>query len=305
MSNRKSKQSKRVSFGKKLAIAKRVRDTFRKQQKLLRRRQRSEPKVPRSLLLTEAEREQLRSIKRETDERTEEWHRDRQPMVAPHLEELTARTEETDWFVEVVDARAPEDCRDRQSEMAVMAAQKPLYVWLTHSDEYLCSIVAKQLESTGMLILTDLDMLARMASEDGCSLSRICIFGKPKTGKFTLRTQLESVLPSAATSVVKIPQSENTLSSVLRGAVSQDTIDPLFYFKRALPSLDLSALTDFYRLPVCYKSLDFLTALGDRLLANEKKAKRRQEAAATRFIRDASENRIQWACVDGGYVFRL
>ena len=287
------KKSKRTSVGKRLAIAKRVRDTYKKQQRVARKNKRNDIKVPRSYLLSDEQKEQLKRIKEETLARQEEYLSNRPKELPAHVADFEAQLQTADALIEAIDGRDVEGSRSADLEERVFAAGKRLFVFVNYVG-HAESPALNYLLSRGAAVLTDVRALSGAA--------RVCLFGQAKTGKFSLAKAIEAALPGLAVKMLDIPLSKITPSAVLRKAVPSDKIDTVFFFRQMFPFIDKGALADHYALPRFATPDEFLETLGSQSAPHSKK-NAQMALAAKQFISDVQNNKIAWACDDSRMNF--
>lgn len=284
--------SKRVSERRKTKTAvKNARKESKLRKKQLKMRK-GGIRVPRSHLLTDAELEQLKSIKDATQMRNKSLvaHDDR-PEYLVVIEKCLVE-KHCDAFIEVLDFRDLKESRNVNSEDLLRKNGKQPYAFVNYRsnkfDVELSSVLG------AMTYLEDLSVLA--------NFRKICIFGNPKTGKFLLSKKISEINPNAEFVFVRTPVKKEGLCGVLRGYVDLKNINPLSMFEICWKFIDPEAIREYYMVGRFDSYESFLDLLAEKFSCETGKSKTHSDAALHVF-KDMMSGKIGWTSVDTGIHF--
>lgn len=279
------RQSKRMSERKKTKIA--VKNS-RKQAKLnkeIRKKQKTAIKIPKSYLMTDEEKEHLKFIKQETENRCKE-------VIVPEttdpdfIVELKKCVFEGcyDAFVEMIDFRDVELSRSAICEKILQENGKKVYI-ASNFDENTFDVDFSTLENDTFKLLADPSALS--------TASKICIFGNPKTGKFSLSKLIEKVNVKAEFVLINTPVEMSGVSAVLRGYIGLESIVSTILLEKCWKNIDQDAIKDFYMLCSFDSMESFLDLLAEKL-SKESLRKKAHKDAAFQFFKDVLDKKIHW-----------
>lgn len=289
------RRSKRIPTKTRVIAAKKVRDKFRKEARAARKKTRAAIKIPRSLYLTEAEKEQKFLIKAETARRTEEALSVQDIPDPEHIIKLRQAIDTCDTFMEIVDFRDIEGSRCRPCEDLMKQAGKTIKIYLSNFNENL-PVDYSHLDCDGYSLIKDIVHLQ--------DLGNVCILGNTKSGKFLLSKEISA--RGANPDIIRIctPIATRSLSAVMRGACKAELLDLYACFGQIYPFLDHKAVADFFMIRPYNNMEDLLLQLGQAHSA-ELRQRRCMEAGALYFVNCLKEGRIIWAKIADQYIIKF
>ncbi|KAM0681465.1 hypothetical protein GINT2_000667 [Glugoides intestinalis] len=269
----------------------------RKQAKLnkdLRKKQKKAIKIPKSYLMTDEEKEHLKFIKQETENRCKEMGVP-EPTDPDFIVELKKCVSEGcyDAFVEMVDFRDVELSRNAPCEKILQENGKKVYI-AANFDENTFDIDFSTLENDTFKLLRDHSVLS--------NASKICIFGNPKTGKFLLSKSIEQINSNANFTLIETPVEKSGISALLRGYIGFESILPAILFEKCWKNIDQNAIKDFYMLCSFDSAESFLDLLAEKL-AKESLKKKTHNDAALYFFKDILDKKIYWIKIKSQVYF--
>ncbi|KAI5169947.1 hypothetical protein PAEPH01_1123 [Pancytospora epiphaga] len=293
MANRKSK---RISKGKQMKASRKVRDGFRKKQKQERKNSSKKIDVPKSFLLSEAEKEQIQFIKEQTEQRTLEYNKTIEILddIPKYISELEDALSVADAAVEVLDYRDITHSRSIKCEEIVKKHGKRLYFYLSHYNEAF-NVDIKILEEVGHVI-TDMKVLE--------TYKNICIFGNAKSGKFTFIKLIEEVGINPVCVRVTTPIEKPSPSMILRGVSNSVRIDPLAWFSEIFQFMNPLSLADYYKIRPVSEMNELLKLLGE-VYSAENRERKTICAGILHILKDIQAGKIPWVCTGDQYVFEF
>ncbi|KAL6121395.1 hypothetical protein NUSPORA_01682 [Nucleospora cyclopteri] len=272
---KKKRQSKRVSTRKREKINKKVREHYRK----LKKDSRGKKIVPKAVLMTKDEKEQLEKIQIATEQRNEELLTAQ--LVQEENESIKQIKEHLNnsVFIEIVDHRDPENSR--------------------------CYEIEEFLKNNGVkFTLYKNNDLFTGAKNSLLKNNKIVIFGKKKVGKFSFQKLLEEAKIGLEIIRISVVDKELSVSNILRNVISDSQFDPIFVLNKILSFINAAEIRNFYRLKNFDTAEEFMLLLG-RNISNERKNRRIMTVGALRVIRDIQKGIIEWGCEGTKYCFRF
>lgn len=290
------RQSKRVSERKKTRTAVKNARKEAKLKRELRKKERKSIKVPKSYLITEKEKEHLRSIKEATEKRTQNQEKSEidEPEFLRSLRDCID-AKKCDAFIEVIDYRDINSSRNRSCENLITESGKHLFIFVNFIDNAF-SIDLSKLNAENVSVLSDLSVLS--------SLSKICIFGNPKTGKFLLSKQIEAANPNTEFEFIRTPVNKVGLSDFLRGHIDIKNIDSVIMLNKHWQFINEEEIKRYYMLGRFDACDSFIDLLAEKLSADSVVKKTHREAADA-FFSDILSGKIRWICIDGVFHFQF
>lgn len=289
--------SKRISERKKTKVARKNIRREKKIRKEQKKKQRGLVKVPKSYLLSEEEKEHLKSIREATQQRTQEYQSPESCEPAHILDLKKCLLEHMcDTFIEVVDFRDIEGSRNKSAEDLLKKNGKEVYVFINFSngmfDADLCS-----LQNDGLTVLHDLGVLSNS--------KKLCIFGNRKSGKFLLSKSIEALcVDTPEFEFIRTPSSQSAASGVLRGHLGLDDINPVVVFNQIWKFINQEEIKKFYMLGSFDGPEAFLDVLADKV-AEGASSKKSLSSAALQFFKDAQMGKIAWMKRQGCFHFKF
>jgi len=287
------KTSKRVSERRKTKTA--VKNS-RKEAKLRRvqaKKHRNSIKVPKSYLMTDSEKEQMKSIKDATEKRTKDFVvQEKSPDSIAQVEKCILE-KHCDAFVEVVDFRDIGESRSLACEELLKKNKKKVFVFVNYNNSRFDANMETVLGG-GLELLKDVSALA--------GFKRICIFGNPRMGKFLLSKHIETANPSAEFEFVRTPVRRESLSDMLRGYLDLKDVNPLVMFGICWKSIDPEVVKEHYMVRSFNSYESFLDLLAEKLSRDAGRPVTHSDAALSVF-KDMISGKIGWIKTSGGFYF--
>lgn len=289
----KKRQSKRLTTRKREGILKRARAGDRKSRRLSRKKQAKTEKVPASVLRTDEENMQYAEIKRlakvRKAEHDEEMMRSREK--APYHDEVARMVSSSDVVVEVLDARDPESSWNVEVEKTVSDHGKRLVAVLNYTQHVPRDVVDEwkmHLRGNGKECVEVTEDMGWIGSG-----TRVGIFGNPKSGKnFVLKRIGKAVGEDRVVSVVSVPPSRTTLSSLLRGCHELTGIRFKDYVDMIVGRIDRGEVCLLHRIPEFETSEELLEGLCSEYRLGDEDKRVRHMKACERLLSDFLEHRI-------------
>lgn len=279
--------SKRVSERKKTRTATRLARKEAKVKKEAAKKHKQSVRVPKSYLMTDEEKEQLKSIKESTARRT----KDAKP--APTEPEFISEMKrcllekKCDAFLEVVDFRDIESSRNRACEALLKENSVKIFMFVNFSND------SFELDCTdlGIEVIRDFSAVS--------GFSHICVFGNRKVGKFLLTKHLEEFNKGADFTFVRTPV-EPGLSALLRGHVDPKDINPEIMFKEFWSYVEPETIREYYMLGRFDSCDSFLSLLSEKLSRDDGGRRKAHNDAALAVFKDIIGGKIRWIRRQGG-----
>jgi len=292
-------KSKRVSERRKTRNVQRNTRNEAKIRREQKKKMKGSVKIPKSVLMTEEEKEHLKNIKASTEIRSREANV-KKPDVPQYLLDLEKCIfkHNCDAFIEVLDFHDIEGSRDKAAENFLKQNSKNFYVFINNNNG-MFDIDLSYLDNEGIALLRDFSTLS--------NFNKLCIFGNQKTGKFLLSKTIEDYFGDDAGKgscnnaeaknkefeFVRTPSNRLVISSVLGGALNLDDIKPVFMFEKIWEFVDKEELKMFYSLRSFSDYETFLSLLYDKI-EDKNSAKKDLNKAALYFFRDVLSKKIGW-----------
>ena len=242
----------------------------RKKPNKMRKEGRIRQKVPKSVLMTQEEKENFQRIQEMSEKRNQEILEE--PVM--ELDENMSKIHEYidyDLFIQILDKRDTESSRCLEVE------------------EFLKS-VGKKVQN----FLTDNKINKKIFKG-----KKVVIFGRKNTGKFLFSKKIEDI---CTVSIVEIASTEVRIYEILKNTAAEGSYDPIFTFMDLMPFINPSQIRDFYCLREFSDVEDFMTLLGKKV-GNEKKNRRIMSAGAKQVIKDIQNEKIKWVKEGEKYTF--
>lgn len=288
--------SKRVSERKKTRTAVKKARKEAKLKRELRKKEKKTVKIPKAYLMTDEEKEHLKSIKIATEERTKEFV---QPEPLPKfINDLKACLSEKncDAFVQIVDFRDIEGSRSKKCEEIIRENGKKVYLVPNFIEKDFELNYSELEKKSGLEVLKDYSILK--------DCRRICIFGNKKSGKFLFSKHIDQAAPGVEFEFVRTPAASNDLPSIFRNITDLKDINPTIMFHRCWDFINPDEIKLFYMLNGFDSPDSFLDLLAEKI-SKEYNRKKNHNDAAIYFFKDVIEGRIRWMKIDGQLYFKL
>lgn len=288
--------SKRVSERRKTKTAI---TNARKEAKLrreLNKKQRKTIKVPKSFLMTDEEKEHLRSIKKAAQLRASEaeLNKSNDPEHISKLKQTIAE-KQCDCFIEVVDFRDIDGSRVRDCEKLMADEGVSFFTFINFYDNSF-EIDITQLAAEGHRLVESFEQFK--------NFKKICIFGHPKVGKFFLSKNINDVNSEIEFEFIRVPTKSKGLSEVLRKIVDIKELNSSAMFAKIFSNLDKEGAKEFFRLARFSDANEFLQLLADKL-SKERNMPVSPNDAALFFFENAKNGQIRWAFVSKQISFKF
>lgn len=286
------KASKRCSERRK---TKTVITNARKEAKLrreLNKNKRKAVKVPKSVLLTDDEKLQMKNIKEAAAMRAKE--------LKPVETEDVKRTEQfiecikdCDCFLEVIDFRDIEGTRNLEFENILKENKINSFVFVNHTDSEF---------NADLSILSSFQLVSDFSQFS--NFKKICIFGTNKVGKFVVTKEIERVCGDKEFHIIKTPAIKSGVSDVFRGTVDFKNINPKNMFESLWEFFEKDQLQEFFRISSFSDASGFLTLLADKISKDTLKTVT-QDGAALTFFSAIRSGQIKWMKQSDRFIFKF
>lgn len=286
------KASKRCSERRK---TKTVITNARKEAKLrreLNKNKRKAVKVPKSVLLTDDEKLQMKNIKEAAAMRAKE--------LKPVETEDVKRTEQfiecikhCDCFLEVIDFRDIEGTRNLEFENILKENKINSFVFVNHADSEF---------NADLSILSSFQLVSDFSQFS--NFKKICIFGTNKVGKFVVTKEIERVCGDKEFHIIKTPAIKSGVSDVFRGTVDFKNINPKNMFESLWEFFEKDQLQEFFRISSFGDASGFLTLLADKISKDTLKTVT-QDGAALTFFSAIRSGQIKWMKQSDRFIFKF
>lgn len=298
-----ARKSKRLTLKKKARITKKVRDNFKSKNKEIARKDKFYGKVPRGILMTNKEIEDLNKHKEQVRLINEEYLKTRElneKRTTDYMCDLDPYMVDTELFIEVCDYRDVEGSRNQDFEKTVLKKGKKLMIWLNYVNEIIAN--TSGIESDGIKMFEDMEALG--------GIKKLCIFGYPKSGKFYLKNIIKEARNDIECNIVCGYEYGNEngsigVSEVLRGTIEEDKIDVVYFAKKLFENINFEEFSEYYR--ITYGTTDIeklLENLGEKLIG-EGKQREKIKKGASKLINDMKTNNIIWAFTNNGLIIKF
>ncbi|EOB14993.1 Guanine nucleotide-binding protein-like 3 [Nosema bombycis CQ1] len=264
----KKRQSRRISSRKKHNIEKRIKTRAKKLSKIKKKEMKGNPKLPKSVLLTDEDLENLKRIKEEENQRREE-------NTNFDFDSFKFFVDNSDLLIEVLDARDPLGSLNPFYENCIKEKSKKLIICINNKDGVPVEVVEyweSYLKSQGYEVSDD----ENISNDKNISKikGRIGIFGQKGVGKMYLYKKmkkngegdykgkeggspLESPLAaspleptSSSINIFKdLIQSPPSLLSLLRNTIPLKSIFPKKYLNDLLNSINKDDFCIYFGIP--------------------------------------------------------
>lgn len=292
-------KSKRVSERKKTKNLQKHSRNEAKIRKEQRKKQKSTVKVPKHVIMTEAEKEHLKSIKLATQARSKE-SKDAKPNENSYITELGSCIDKRnfDTFIEIIDYRDIEGTRNISAEKFLEKSNKKYHFFINYNNGLL-NVDLGFLNTEHSSILDDFSILK--------DSKKICIFGCPKIGKFLLSKTIENFFNNEKKiefEFIKTPSNRPTICEIFCGNISLKNIIPALMFEKVWEFLDKEDLKKFYMTSSFTDYEVFLSLLADKV-ESKSTTKKDLNKGALLFFKDILEYKIAWFRSQNSFYFKF